>query len=159
MKLYMKQKVFSLNDKFTIKDEEGNDKYKVEGEIFTLGKKLHVYNMEEREIAFIEQKLMTFMPKFFVYVNGEKIIEIVKKFTFLKPKYEIIGKDWITTGDIWGHEYTISNANSGFQIANIKKEWMTWGDSYLIDIADDQDETAVMAVILGIDAAVASQNN
>ena len=36
---------------------------------------------------------------------------------------------------------------------------MTWGDSYLIDIADDQDETAVMAVILGIDAAVASQNN
>ena len=117
----MKQKVFSLNDKFTIKDEEGNDKYKVEGEIFTLGKKLHVYNMEEREIAFIEQKLMTFMPKFFVYVNGEKIIEIVKKFTFLKPKYEIIGKDWITAGDIWGHEYTISDANSGFQIANIKK--------------------------------------
>ena len=95
MELYMKQKVFSLNDKFTIKDGEGNDKYKVEGEIFTLGKKLHVYNMEEREIAFIEQKLMTFMPKFFVYVNGEKIIEIVKKFTFLKPKYEIIGKDWI----------------------------------------------------------------
>ena len=121
MKLYMKQKVFSINDKFTIKDEDGNDRYKVEGEIFTLGKKLHVYDMEGREVAFIQRKLMSFMPRFFVYVNGEKIIEIAQKFAFLKPKYEIIGKDWITTGDIWGHEYTISDVNNGSQIANIKK--------------------------------------
>ena len=46
MKLYIKQKVFSIKDKFTIKDEEGNDKYFVEGKILSLGKKFHVYNME-----------------------------------------------------------------------------------------------------------------
>ena len=37
MKLYIKQKVFSWGDKFTVKDEFGNDKYIVEGEIFTWG--------------------------------------------------------------------------------------------------------------------------
>ena len=50
MKLYIKQKVFSIKDKFTIKDEEGNDKYFVEGKILSLGKKFHVYNMEKEEV-------------------------------------------------------------------------------------------------------------
>ena len=40
MKLYIKQKVFSIKDKFTIKDEEGNDKYFVEGKILSLGKNI-----------------------------------------------------------------------------------------------------------------------
>ena len=35
MTLYMKQQVFSWSDKFTIKDELGNDRYSVEGELFS----------------------------------------------------------------------------------------------------------------------------
>ena len=38
-KLYIKEKIFTLADTFTVKDEYGNDKYFVESEIFTLGKK------------------------------------------------------------------------------------------------------------------------
>ena len=34
-KLYIKEHVFTLGDKFTVKDEYGNDKYFVEGEIFS----------------------------------------------------------------------------------------------------------------------------
>ena len=43
MKLYIKEKVFSWGDKFTVKDASGRDKYVVEGEVFTWGKKLHIY--------------------------------------------------------------------------------------------------------------------
>ena len=43
MKLYIKQKVFSWGDKFTVKDEAGRDSYYVEGEIFTFGRKLHMH--------------------------------------------------------------------------------------------------------------------
>lgn len=39
MKLYIKQKVFTIKDKFTVKDEAGNDKYFVEGKLLSLGKK------------------------------------------------------------------------------------------------------------------------
>ena len=38
MKLYMKQKVFSLKDRFTIKNEAGEDVYTVEGKFISLGK-------------------------------------------------------------------------------------------------------------------------
>ena len=59
MKLYIKQKVFSWNDKFTVKTSYGEDKYAVEGELFSLGKKLHVYDMSGREVAFIQQKIFS----------------------------------------------------------------------------------------------------
>ena len=49
MKLYIKQKVFSITDKFTVKDETEQDKYFVEGEFFTLGKKLHIKDMNGTE--------------------------------------------------------------------------------------------------------------
>ena len=86
MKLYMKQKVFSLKDRFNIKDINGEDRYCVEGEIFSWGHKLHVYNANMQEIAFIKQKLLTWLPKFEVYINEILAVEVVKEFTFFKPK-------------------------------------------------------------------------
>ena len=158
MKLYIKQKVFTIKDKFTVKDEAGNDKYFVEGKLLSLGKKFYIYNMEKEEVAYIEQKLMNLMPKFFVYVKGEKIAEIHKKFSFLKPKYEIVGKNWVTNGDLWAHEYNITDMDSGNQIASMHKEWMTWGDSYMLDIVDEKHEISIMALMIAIDAVMATKN-
>ena len=63
MKLYIKQKVFSWKDRFTVKDADGNDRYTVEGEFFSWGRKLHVYNMAGREVASIQQEVWTWLPK------------------------------------------------------------------------------------------------
>ena len=156
MKLYIKQKVFSFKDKFKIKDEEGNDKYIVEGKFLSLGKKLYVFDKIGNEVAYIEQKVLSFMPKFFVYVKGEKIAEVHRKFTILKPLYEITEKNWITSGKILGHEYTITDNLSQSVVANIQKAWLTWGDYYEVNINDKWDEISVISVVLAIDAAIAS---
>ena len=154
MKLYMKQKVFSWGDKFTIKDEYGADKYYVEGQVFSLGKKLRVYDLVGAEVAYIEQQIFTFMPKFFVYINGVKVAEIVKEFSFLRPRYSIAGLGWEIEGSFMAHDYWISQ--NGNEIVRISKEWMTWGDSYLIDIADKDDEIVALAVVLAIDCVLAA---
>ena len=78
MKLYIKQKVFSWRDKFTVKDEAGNDRYFVEGELFSWGKKLHVTDLGGNEVAFIQQKVFSFLPRYFVYVGGEEIAEKIR---------------------------------------------------------------------------------
>jgi len=49
-------------DKFTIKDEQGNDCYYVEGEIFSMGHKLHVYDAQSREVVYIRQKVSSLHP-------------------------------------------------------------------------------------------------
>ena len=156
MKLYIKQKVFTWGDKFTVKDINGNDRYYVEGEVFSWGKKLHVYDMNGNEAAFIQQKVFSFLPRYFVYVGDEQVAEIVKEFSFLFPRYSIEGLGWDIEGRFMAHDYKITQ--NGYPIVTISKEWMTWGDSYELDIADPKDEIVALAVVLTIDAVMASNS-
>lgn len=162
MKLYMKQKIFSWTDKFYINDEYGTDRYYVEGEFLSLGKKLHVYDMNHNEVAFIQQKLLTFLPRFYVFMGGKEVAEIVKEFTFFTPKYSINGPDWDVTGSFMAHDYSI---HSGIErIARVHKVWMSWGDSYEIDLGDNDNivmtgsEVMTLAVVLAIDAVLDAEN-
>ena len=157
MKLYIKEKVFSWGDKFFVKDALGNDKYVVEGEVFSLGKKFHVYDLMCREVAFIKQELMTFLPCFTVYSCGEEIAQVKKEFSFLTPRYSIEGLGWEIEGSFWEHEYQIHQ--NGKPIVTISKEWMTWGDSYELDIVSPADEIIALAVVLTIDCVLEAQSN
>ena len=154
MKLYMKQKVFSWADRFTIKDEYGADKYYVEGQVFSFGKKLRVYDLVGNEVAYIEQQIFTFLPRFYVYVNGSKVAEIVKEFSFFTPRYSVEGLGWDVEGSFMAHDYWITK--NGNEIIRISKEWMTWGDSYQIDIQEKEDEIIALAVVLAIDCVMAA---
>ncbi len=155
MKLYIRQKVFSFKDKFTVKDEYGQDKYMVEGEFFSLGKKLHIYDMAGNEVAFIQQKLLSFLPRYFVFVGDNQIAEIVKQFSLFRPKYEVRGLDWQVEGDFFAHNYVIYQGNN--YVVEINKEWMTWGDCYELNIAPNADEIVALATVLAIDCATETQ--
>ena len=157
MKLYMKQKVFSFRDRFTIKNEYGEDKYYVEGEILSLGKKLRIYDMSGNELAFVRERLLAFMPKFTVEINGREVAEIVKKLTFLRPKYYVDGLGWDVNGDFFSHNYDITDGNK--TIVSIHKEFMAWGDTFELDIQNDKDEIIALAVVLAIDAVMDPQIN
>lgn len=161
MKLYIKEKVFSWADKFFVKDESGADKYIVEGEVFSWGKKLHVYDMTGGEVAFIKQELWSWLPKFHVFCGDCPVAEIKKEFTFFFPKYSIEGLGWEINGHFWEHDYEI--VKNGEPIVTIRKEWMTWGDTYELDISNPADEIIALAVVLTIDcvneAEASSSNN
>ena len=154
MKLYMKQKVFSWTDKFTVKDENDNDRYFVEGEFMTLSKKLHVFDESHTEVAFIRQKLWSLLPRFFVEIDGRPVCQIVKRFTLLKPKYELEGTGWRVEGDFWAHEYAVYDDNN--MIMRLSKHWLSWGDSYELDIVDPKNEIMCLSIVLAVDAAIES---
>lgn len=157
MRLYIEQKIFSFRDRFSVKDEDGYDKYFVEGELFSFGKKLHIFDRNDVEIGMIHQKVMSFLPKFYVYVGGMEVAEIVKEFTFFKPKYSIDGLGWSVDGDFWSHDYIIRD--NGREIISIHKTWMTWGDCYELDIDQDADEIVALAVVLAIDCVMDVNNS
>ena len=75
--------------------------------------------------------------------------EIKKEFTFLFPRYTIEGLGWEIDGSFMAHDYQITK--NGRNIVTISKEWMTWGDSYELDIADPADELVALAVVIAID--------
>ena len=152
MRLYMKQKVFALKDRFTIKNEAGEDVFTVEGKFISLGKKLHILDQHGEEVAFVKQELLTLLPKFTVEQHGEPVAQIQKKLTFLKPKYIVTGLDWTIEGDVFSHDYTVFSGEQA--IVSIHKKWMAWGDTYELDLSESADVPLTVAVVLAIDAVM-----
>jgi uncharacterized protein YxjI len=111
--------------------------------------------VNRKQCIFIQQKLWSFLPRFLVFVNELQVAEIVREFTFLKPRYTVLGLNWEVHGNFWAHEYEI--LNQGRIVVSINKEWIAWGDTYAIDIIDPQDELNALAIVLAIDAVMSQQ--
>ena len=70
MKLYIKQKVFSLKSRSSIYDAEGNEAYYSEAMIPSIGTKLKIYDRSGAELIYIEQKFWSFLPKYKIFKDG-----------------------------------------------------------------------------------------
>lgn len=152
-KLYIKEKLLSFVDHFTVKNENEEDCYVVQGDRVQIGgKKLHIFDMNEREQLMIQQKILALMPKFFVYKGDEQVAMIQKKMSFLGSKYIVEGPGWEVKGKVMGHDYTMTK--DGKEIVSLHKAWLSWGDSYEMDIADDVDEVLALAVVLAIEMVI-----
>jgi len=152
MKLYIEQRAFSFTDRFSIYNEQGDVVYTVKGEVFSLGKRLHLYDLSGNEIARVEQKVFTFFPKYLLFLRGRQIGEVVRVFHLFKPRYAVNGLGWEISGDLFAHEYEITNGIS--PIASVSKEWFSFTDAYEIRFGADVDELAALTVCLVIDAFI-----
>ena len=151
MKIYLKQQVFSWRDRFFVKDEFGDDRYVVEGELLAIGNRLHIYEMTGRRAASIRQKVMSLLSRFFVEIDGRVVCEIVKDFTLFKQHYWLEGIPWRMDGDFLDHNYRL---HDGFrQVMRMSKRWFTWGDSYELDIFDPRDELLSLCVALAVNSS------
>lgn len=134
MQYYIKQQIFSWNDRFTVKDRFGNDIYFVEGAFFSWGKKLSMSDSFGNEVLYIKQNIWNF-----------------------RPNYSIQGPNWDVDGSVWAHDYQILNNNE--LIATVSKEWFTWGDSYSLDIHDENHSLLALGIIIVIDCVMATQQS
>ena len=158
MKLLIEERIFSWNDRFTVRDETGNDRYYVEGELFSWGKKLHVCDISGREVAYIEQQIFTFKPRYSVYVGGQLIGEVVREFSFFRPRFIIDCNSWQVDGDWFEWDYHILDAK-GQRIADVSKELFRWTDTYVIDVRDPNHATCILMLVLAIDAEKCSRRD
>ena len=82
MDMYIRQKVFSIGDRYNVFDINQNLLYRVEGEILTFGAKLHLCDPSGGELLYIEQELFHMMPRYNLYCRGTLVASIRKNFTF-----------------------------------------------------------------------------
>lgn len=153
--LYMKQKVFSIGEKFTIRNEKENDVYIVEGSFMKIPKTFQVLNTKREEIAHITKRPFSFLPKFVVDVNGLEILTIKKDFSLFKARYTIEAENVEVHGNWWDMEFQI--LQDGEVVGQVNKEWFTWGDSYKIQILTEEMETIIIAIVVAIDRVKADQ--
>ena len=158
MRYCIEQAVFSIGAHFDIMDVFGTVLYRAEGEIFTLGRKLHVYDVKtEEEILYIEQELFRFRPHYTITCRGSLVGTLVCEWSFLSREYSLDELGWTVTGDFLGHDYSI--IRNGQTVASVGKEWFTFGDCYTVEAEDSADSLYALAVTLAIDCIDAQRRN
>ncbi|UXH46453.1 LURP-one-related family protein [Rossellomorea vietnamensis] len=155
--LYIKQKVFSLSEKFTVKDQDEKDVYYVEGSFMKVPKTFTIMNQDRDEVALITKKVLSFLPTFFVEVNGEEVVTIKKELSFLKAKYSIDAEGIEVEGSWMDMNFKV--LHQGRVVGEVGKEWFSWGDSYRVQILEEEMETVILALVIAIDCVKADQAN
>ncbi|WP_153721452.1 LURP-one-related/scramblase family protein [Sporosarcina cascadiensis] len=153
--LYIKQKVFSMAGKFTVKDQNEQDVYYVEGSWMKFPKTFSIMDTQMNEVGLITKKTFSFLPTFFVEAEGQETVTIKKQFTFLKSAYSIDAAGIEVRGNWWDMNFDVTQ--NGEVIGTVDKQWFTWGDSYQIQIMKEEMETLIVALVVAIDCAKADQ--
>ena len=149
----MKQKLFCWGDNFIIKDDLGRDVFFVDGKAFSIGEQLSFQDMVGNELAFIRQKLLSWGATYEIY-RGSELAAVVKNslFTYRNCKFtvDVPGPDDLEAeGDFLYHEYYFTRG--GRIVAAVSKQWSSLTDSYVVEIADGEDDILILASTVVID--------
>ena len=159
MRYLIREKVFTFADRFVIEDEAGCPRYEVVGKILYLGNKLSIYDLDGEELIYIEERLFKFLPEYTIYKGGRLIGKIKKEFTFFKPSFNIessYGK-FTLEGDVFHHDFNI--LKDGVPIAWISKKWISFSDTYSVDISDLVDHAFILSVVIILDQIFYDNNS
>jgi len=151
----MKQKLFTWGDDFTIKDENGQDRFFVDGKAFSLGNQLSFQDMAGNELAYIRQKLLS-LGQTYEITRGNQLLAVVHKelFTFFKCTFtvDVPGpNDLVAEGDFTDHQYVF--IRKGSPVAQVSKQWFTLSDSYGVQVTQGEDDVLILASTVVIDMA------
>lgn len=150
MKLIFKQRLLSVLDSYDIYDEFGNTEYIVKGEI-GLSHRFRIYNNRNIELAYIKQSLFKIFPEFKMYINGNYVGCVKKRFSILKPIFTVKCKGLYIEGDIFELNYKIKD-NCNHVIASINKKLLSFSDKYVLNVKNREDVLHALVIVLSIDA-------
>ncbi len=160
MELHIRQRIFSWGDSYDVFDDSGEARYEVRSAFFSLGHQIHVYDKQadegRDEVGSIRQKLFTLMPTFEIEIGGRVIGTVRKKFTLLRQNYEVDYRGWDVEGDFLGWDYRVTDGSR--EVMSISKEWLTWGDTYVLRYSNPADEMPGLLLVIAIDAANCNNN-
>ena len=158
MKLYLKQRVFSLTDKYDIYDYNGKPYFHVCSEFLSLTAKMHLCDLAGNELFLIRRHFTFLLAKYEIFCGERLYAEIQQQMSWLKPRLAVksVYGDFEIQGDFWNMHYTLFC--NGSAIGAVDKKWLSWGDSYELDISDQMDPGFFCALVIAIDNCVHNED-
>ncbi|CAF1250549.1 unnamed protein product [Rotaria sp. Silwood1] len=153
----IREKVFSFGDHFQIKDEFGRDVFTVRSKNFLLGNKVALEDMVGNGLLKIHQELLHFHPTLNILSardsdSDRPLATIKKKFSFFCQKFDIQSVDGqyaIEGLDIFAHSFVLTK--QGQAVATISKAFFSLTDTSGVEIAANEDQTFILALVIVID--------
>ena len=103
------------------------------------------------KLAYIKQSLFKIFPEFKMYINGNYVGCVKKRFSILKPIFTVKCKGLYIEGDIFELNYKIKD-NCNHVIASINKKLFSFSDKYVLNVKNREDVLHALVIVLSIDA-------
>ena len=159
MNLYIKQRIFSFADKYSVYNEFGEPIYNVEGELFSWGAKIHLYDLNRTELYFIKQKIFNFFPEYEIYKGDTICARVKKEISFLRPKLDVQSSygDFEIEGSFMQMDFEIQC--NGQNLGEIHKQWLSWGDTYCLSVVNPDNAAFFTSLVIAIDNCLHNDSN
>lgn len=157
MRFYIKQKVFSFRDKFRVTDESQKELYTLEGKFLSIQNKLQLLNMNGSQVLNAKKKLFRLFATYEIFTpHGELVAEVKRKFS-IRPKFQVtVGHEELTVdGSLFAHSFGIFK--DGQEEASIQKKIISWGDTYEINVSNEQNTELYLFMVIIIDQVIHEQ--
>jgi uncharacterized protein YxjI len=153
----MREKLVSFGDDFWIENDRGERVFKVNGKMMRVRGTLEFENTEGKVKAQIQERMLRAKDSMAIEDgNGHKVAEVKRALiTPIRERWVVKiadGPDLEVQGDLLAHEYKIGDGKH--KVAKVSKKWFRIRDSYGVQIEPDQNDAAILAVTVAIDAMV-----
>ncbi len=155
MRYIIKERMFRLGEDSAIMDETGRPVFEVDGKVMTLRDRLIVRDLSGQEVAQVHRRLLALRPTYEISVRGQEAAQVRKHFfTPFRDKFtiDVPGPDDLEmTGSLFDHDFTIRRGDR--VVATVSKAWLTFRDTYGVEIAEGEDDLLILASVLALDLA------
>ena len=150
----MRQKLVAFGDDFYIKNEAGQNVFKVDGKVLRVRDLLVFKDMQGNKLCQIQERMLTIRDTMAIEDGQGNEIARVKKalITPLRDRWTIKirnGPDLDVQGNILDHEYEIKEGRR--KVAQVSKKWFRVRDTYGVEIAPDQEDVVILAITVALD--------
>ncbi len=149
MKLFIKEKLISFHNRYFIYNEKGEQVYELVSKYFSVGNKTKLLDMDGKELVYVEQELFHLKPVYLLYIEGEFISTIKKKYFVGLPVYEAPELNLKVEGNLLSTEYNIIDESDNI-IANAKRKYISIGDKYQLEIYDEKNYLNILGILIAI---------
>jgi uncharacterized protein YxjI len=150
----MRQKLISIGDDFYIKNQAGQNVFKVDGKVLRVRDTLQFKDLKGTLLCQIQERMLRIKDSMAIEDGeGNKIAEVKKALiTPLRDRWTVKignGPDMDVQGNLLDHEYEIKEGRR--KIAQVSKKWFRVRDTYGVEIAPDQEDIVILAVTVALD--------
>ena len=150
----IREKILCLGDDFSIRDEQGRERFLFDGRGFTLlRERIDIRDEHGAEVGFVRQKITLIRKAWEIHLRGTHVATVSKDIlTLLRCSFtvDVPGPDdYEAQGGFLDHDYTFRRR--GQVVATVSKKWLSIRDTYAVDIEDGQDDLLILASAVVID--------
>lgn len=148
--LILKRKLFTLNNAYTVKDENENIVFTARGRFLSPGRHVRIYDTDGNEMAYIRKRLFGFPAEFHVYQAGQLVSKIKRKLVFDRHLLLIYSQlfNGIAEGKFWEKKFTIYDGPDPIAVT---RKMLSFGHTYKVQMGAGWNPALIIAHAIVID--------